>query len=169
MREITYAILYTILYSKIGISFSLCCPNASETIQESCMCNVGPGRTYILSLEKRLFQICLVTCFFKRLQYHRTILALFIQCWLGSSFKACGTTRNRGRNWLEHSQYSKFTLVHAWRVKRGCWLNESASGFFRPWRHGFAEFGKFLRIAYSQLTLRLHIRNKPWISRKNHD
>ena len=95
MREITYTILYTILYSKIGILFSLCCPNTSETIQESCMCNVGPGRTYILSSEKRLFQMCLVTCFFKRLQYHRTILALFVQCWLGSSFKACGTTRKK--------------------------------------------------------------------------
>ena len=40
--------------------------------------------------------------FFNRVQHHRTISALFVQCWLGSSFRACGTTANRGRHWLEH-------------------------------------------------------------------
>ena len=40
--------------------------------------------------------------FFNRIQYHQTILALFVQCCFGSSFTACGTTMNRGRHWLEH-------------------------------------------------------------------
>ena len=42
--------------------------------------------------------------FFNQVQYHWTILALFFQCWLGSSFTACGTTMNRGRLWLEQLQ-----------------------------------------------------------------
>ena len=39
--------------------------------------------------------------FFNKVKHHRTILALFVQCWLGSSFTACGTTMNRDRVWLE--------------------------------------------------------------------
>ena len=33
--------------------------------------------------------------FFNWVQYHQTILALFVQCWLRNSFTACGTTMNR--------------------------------------------------------------------------
>ena len=37
---------------------------------------------------------------FNRVKYHRTILALSVQCWLWSSFTASGTTMNRGQYWL---------------------------------------------------------------------
>ena len=43
--------------------------------------------------------------FLNRVQYHRIIVALFVKCWLGSSFMAWGTTLNRGRNGLEHCHY----------------------------------------------------------------
>ena len=36
--------------------------------------------------------------FFNRVQYHRTILALFVQYWLGSSFTARWTAMNRNRH-----------------------------------------------------------------------
>ena len=87
--------------------------------QENCMRNVGSKRTNILSQKNRLFQICLVAWF--RVLYHWTILALFVQCWLGSSFTACGTTMNRGRLWLE--QYHRFRsfILHwiLWERSKG--------------------------------------------------
>ena len=39
--------------------------------------------------------------FFNWIYYHRTVLALLVQCWLRSSFTACRTTMNRSRYWLE--------------------------------------------------------------------
>ena len=79
--------------------------------QENYLYNVGPERTDILSQENRLFQICLVAVF-DRVQHHRAILALFVQCWLGSSFTDRGTTMNRGRLWLsgELLQYLFYRL-----------------------------------------------------------
>ena len=73
--------------------------------QENYLCNISPERTDILSQENRRFQICLAACFFNRVKYHQTILALFVHCWLGSSFTACGTTMNRARHRLEQLQH----------------------------------------------------------------
>ena len=39
---------------------------------------------------------------FNWVRHHQTILPLFVQFWLGSSFTARGTTMNRARHWLEH-------------------------------------------------------------------
>ena len=47
---------------------------------------------------KLTFSNMSVDLFFNRAHYQRTILALFIQCWLRSSFTAFGTIMNRGRH-----------------------------------------------------------------------
>ena len=56
--------------------------------------------------------------FFNWVHYHRTIVALFIQCWFRSLFTACGTTMNRGRHWLEHNNYTKTWVL---KQKRNYW------------------------------------------------
>ena len=53
--------------------------------------------------------------FFKQVEHHGTILALFVRCWIGSSFTACETTMNKGRHWLEHYYWH-----HLQTSKKGC-------------------------------------------------
>ena len=57
------------------------------------------GKPAVLNMSGSLF--------FNRVQF-------FVQCWLGSSFTACGTTLNRGWLWLEHlnQNYKKNHASH---------------------------------------------------------
>ena len=87
----------------VGILSSKCCPNTSETNWSR--------KKYLWAMLAQSAQIYFrrkTGCFkyvwqaiFNRVLYHWTILALFVQCWLGSSFTACGTTMNRSRLWLD--------------------------------------------------------------------
>ena len=48
--------------------------------------------------------------FLNGVQYPRTILTVFVQCWLRSSSKACGTTMSRSLPWLEQNVLSNYIL-----------------------------------------------------------
>ena len=58
--------------------------------------------------------------------YHWTILALFVQCWLGSSFTACGTTMNTGQLWLEQcntSHQDSVEMERFWNLQHSKYHN----------------------------------------------
>ena len=48
--------------------------------------------------------------FFNQIKHHQAILALFVQCWLGSLFMACKTAMNMGQHWLEQLQWNTGSL-----------------------------------------------------------
>ena len=43
--------------------------------------------------------------------YHWTILTLFVQCWVRSSFEACGTAMNSSQLWLEEPFEYQFDVI----------------------------------------------------------
>ena len=57
---------------------------------------------------------------FNRVLYHRTILGLFVQCWLGSLFTNCGTIMNRGWHWnsemLKISDWKHLNDSIVWKI-----------------------------------------------------
>ena len=101
MKKITYTcnVVSTMLGqdSRNIVLSRRCSPNTSEKPLHKIL--IGPERADILWQENRFqFEICLVVCFLA--QYHKTILAFFVQCCLASSYTTCGTAINRGRRFF---------------------------------------------------------------------
>ena len=103
-----YSVVSTMLGQHcIGILFSQCCSNTSETtLHKKITCAILAPSAQIYFLRKTSgFKYVWRPVFFNRVKYHETILALFVHCCLGSSFTACGTTMNWGRHRLEQLQH----------------------------------------------------------------
>ena len=98
--------LYNVVSTMLGqycitIVSSRCCLNTFET-------TLHKKNTYaMLSQSEHIYFHRKVSnmsgsLVFNLVQYHQTIFTLFVQCWLGSSFTACGIAMNKSRFWLEY-------------------------------------------------------------------
>ena len=82
----------------IRILSSQCCPNrsAETTLHKKITCALLARAHRYTFTGKPAVSNMFGSLFFNWVHYHRTILALFVQCWLGNSFTACGTTQWTG-------------------------------------------------------------------------
>ena len=79
----------------IRILSSQCCPNrsAETTLHKKITCALLARAHRYTFTGKPAVSNMFGSLFFNWVHYHRTILALFVQCWLGNSFTACGSTQ----------------------------------------------------------------------------
>ena len=81
----------------LGILSTQCCPNSlRQNCARKLLVRYWPrGHRHVLKGKPFVVSNMSSGLLFNRVKYHRTTLALFVQCWFGSSFKVFMTTVNR--------------------------------------------------------------------------
>ena len=134
-----------------NISWEYCLDNISQIrLRQHCTIKLlvqswPSAHRYNFAGKPAVLNIC-GSLFFNRVQYHRTILALFVQCWLRSSFRACGTTMNRGRHWLEHFNSFKKKIMDF-----DCYEEYLTSIYLKKYYYSSVKISKLLFSWYLQI------------------
>ena len=112
LRVPYFYFIWLFLQHSLGILPSQSCP----TLYKKIICAILAENTQKYTLEGKSVVVSNMCgdLSFNRVQYHPTILALSVQCWLRSSFMAYGTTMNRGQHWLEQSKRAQYSICK-WR------------------------------------------------------